>query len=564
MWKQCFVTACLLSSGWTAAAEPNHPGEVRLVLQITVDQLRGDLPGRVLDRLEPGGFRYLYEEGIHYANAHYQHANTETIVGHATLATGAHPADHGMVGNVWLDRGTGKLTYNVEDAAYPLLTAGAGVDDATEIDPTQKAAGTQGRSPRALLVSTFSDELAIHTAGRARIFGGSVKDRGAISLAGHAGKAFWFSKSGGEFVTSRYYYESYPEWLTAWNQQQRPQRYAGKAWKLSRPAATYAAGAADDRPWETDFPGYGRVFPHPYGEAANKYFTTLLTLSPAGDDLTRELAEAVLVNEHLGQDEVPDFLSVSFSSTDYVGHLFGPASLEAEDNLLRLDRTLAALFAFVDEKVGLARTLVVLSADHGGPEVPGYLTSLGLEADYVDPDSWDRAPGMAALKTKFGIAEELIETYFHPYVYLDLDLLAEKGLDRTEVASAVAAELVKLDGVSAAVSSYDLAAGRVPDIPQMRSVLNNYHPERSGDIFVVFAPHRFINDMDGLVVAATHGSPWSYDTFVPILFAGPGIRPQVVHRPVAPTGIASTLAAYLGFKAPSGAVGDVLVEVLGD
>jgi hypothetical protein len=187
-----------------------------------------------------------------------------------------------------------------------------------------------------------------------------------------------------------------------------------------------------------------------------------------------------------------------------------------------------------------------------------------MQADYVNPESWDRAPGIAALKAKFGIATELIATYFHPYVYLDLDLLAEKGLDPAEVASAVAAEVVKLDGVSAAVSSYDLAAGRVPDTPQMRSILNNYHPKRSGDIFVVFEPHRFINDFDGLVVAATHGSPWSYDTFVPILFAGPGIRPQVVHRLVAPTGVASTLAAYLGFKAPSGALGDVLVEVLGD
>jgi len=558
------VAALLLQSALAVAAQTGRADEVRLVLQITVDQLRGDLPGRVLDRLEPGGFRYLYEEGIHYANAHYQHANTETIVGHATLATGAHPATHGMVANVWLDRATGKLAYNVEDPNYPLLTAGAGVDKATEIDPTQKAAATQGRSPMALLVSTFSDELAVHTAGRAKIFAVSVKDRGAIALAGHVGKAFWFSKTTGEFVTSRYYYERYPEWLVEWNQERRAQRYSGEAWELSKPADAYLSGSADDRIWETDFPGYGRVFPHPYGEADSKYFNTLLTLSPAGDELTREMAEAILTNEGLGQDEVPDFLSVSFSCTDYIGHFFGPASLEAEDNLFRLDRTLAGLFAFVDEKVGLEHTLVVLSADHGGPEVPGYLTSLGLQADYVYPESWDRSPAIAALKTRFGIGEELITTYFHPYAYLDLDLLAEKGLDPAEVAAAVAAEVVRLDGVSAAVSSYDLARGRVPDTPQMRSVLNNFHPQRSGDIYVVFEPHRFINNMDGLEVAATHGSPWSYDTFVPILFAGPGIRARVIHRPVAPTGVASTLAAYLGFKAPSGALGDLLVEVLED
>ena len=463
------LVASLLSSGAAVLAQTNGASEVRLVLEITVDQLRGDLPGRVLDRLEPGGLRYLYEGGVHYANAHYEHANTETIVGHATLATGAHPADHGMVANVWLDRATGELTYNVEDARYPLLTAGAGVDQATEIDPTQKAARSQGRSPLAILVSTFSYELAIHTGGEAKIFGVSVKDRGAISLAGHAGKAFWFSKSSGEFVTSRYYYDRYPEWLEAWNRERRPRRYAGKAWELSRPAQSYRAGAVDDRDWETDFPGYGRVFPHAYGGAESKYFNTLLTLSPAGDELTRDLAEAVLVNERLGEDEIPDFLSVSFSSTDYVGHLFGPASLEAEDNLFRLDRTLAGLLAFVDEKVGLGHTLVVLSADHGGPEVPGYLTSLGLQADYVDPESWDRTPGIAALKARFGLAQELIATYSHPYVYLDLDLLAEKNLEPAKVASAVADEVVKLDGVSVAVSSYDLAAGQVADTPQMRS-----------------------------------------------------------------------------------------------
>ncbi|MDH3744351.1 MAG: alkaline phosphatase family protein [Acidobacteriota bacterium] len=564
MWTRYFMMALLVSSGTAAVAQTEGASEVRLVLQITVDQLRGDLPARVLDRLEPGGFRYLYRKGTRYANAHYEHANTETIVGHATLATGAYPADHGMVGNVWLDRGTGELTYNVEDARYPLLTAGAGVDQKTEIDPTQKAARSQGRSPMAMLVSTFSDELAISTAGKAKIFGVSVKDRGAISLAGHAGKAFWFSKSSGEFVTSRYYYEQYPQWLEAWNQEGRPRRYAGKTWELSRPAESYRSGTADDRAWETDFPGYGAVFPHAYGDAESKYFGTLLTLSPAGDELTRELAEAVLENEQLGQDEIPDFLSVSFSSTDYVGHLFGPASLEAEDNLFRLDQTLAGLLAFVDEKVGLDHTLIVLSADHGGPEVPGYLTSLGLQADYVQPDSWNREPGIAALKAKFGIAEELIATYFHPYVYLDLELLAKKGLEPAVVASAVAAEVAKLDGVSAAVSSYDLAAGRVPDTPQMRSVLNNYHPKRSGDIFVVFEPHRFVGDMDGLRVASMHGSPWAYDTFVPIFFAGPGIRPRVVHRKVAPTAIAGTLAAYLGIKAPSGAHGDLLVEVLED
>ena len=204
----------------------------RLVLQITVDQLRGDLPGRFVKNMGEGGFRYLMNHGVWYADAHHAHANTETIVGHTTLATGANPAVHGMIGNVWFDRQTGKLTYNIEDPKYRLLTPGAEINKATEIDPTQKVASSDGRSPAAILGSTFSDELAIHTAGRAKIFGVSIKDRGAVPMAGHAGKAFWFSKQSGGFVTSSYYYDRYPAWVDEWNQQKLPSAYSGKSWEL--------------------------------------------------------------------------------------------------------------------------------------------------------------------------------------------------------------------------------------------------------------------------------------------------------------------------------------------
>ncbi len=257
-----------------------------------------------------------------------------------------------------------------------------------------------------------------------------------------------------------------------------------------------------------------------------------------------------------------DFLSVSFSSTDYVGHLFGPSSLEAEDNLLRLDRTLAALLAYVNEKVGLEHTLVVLSADHGGPEAPADLQQYGFEANYVDPDSWETEAGFAALKKRFGIVEKLMRQYSHPYLYLDRELIAEKGLDLGEVEEAIAAELVKFEGVALAVSSTAMAHGELPDTPLLRSVLNNYNPRRSGDIFVVFQPHWFINDFDGLAVASTHGSPWRYDTFVPVIFAGAGIEPQKVYREIQTIDVAPTLAAIVGTKPPSGTRGEVLAEVL--
>ncbi|MCJ7755422.1 MAG: alkaline phosphatase family protein [Thermoanaerobaculales bacterium] len=551
-----------LTVGATSSISAAGAPEIRLVLQITVDQLRGDLPGVVMDRLGEGGFRYLYEHGAVYLDAHHRHANTETIVGHTTLATGADPSAHGMIGNVWLDRTTGALVYNIEDPTVGLLTAGADVDDATEIDPTQKTASTEGRSPRAIAVSTFSDELALHTAGRAKVFGVSVKDRGAVSMAGHAGTAYWFSKKAGEFVTSTYYADAYPQWVINWNHRRLPFEHAGTSWQLDRERSTYLFGDADDQPWETDVAGFGRTFPHSFGPADSPYLTTLLTLSPVGDELTLDFAKTLIVSEGLGADAVPDYLSVSFSSTDYVGHVFGPSSLEAEDNLLRLDRTLAGLLAFVDEHVGLEHTLVVLSADHGGPDAPGYLQQLGIPSHYFDPESLDKEPAVVRLKERFGIGGELFKTYFHPYVYLNRDAIADLELDPTQVEWAIAEELMAVDGIAYAVPSSALLHGGIPDAPMVRSVLANFHPARSGDIFVVFEPQVFINDFDGLTVAATHGSPWRYDTYVPIIFAGAGVRAQHIFRRVETVDVAPTLAAAVGTKPPSGATGSVLVEVV--
>ena len=554
--------ALVLVFPYTGGAAEVSPTTPRLVLQITVDQLRGDLPGRYLAKMGSGGFRYLLENGVVYKNAHHAHSNTETIVGHATLATGAHPSVHGLVGNVWFDRISGKLTYNIEDARYPLLGAGAGVDKSTEIDSTQKVASTDGRSPAAMLVSTFSDMLAVHTAGQAKVFGVSVKDRGAVSMAGHAGKAFWFSKATGEFVTSRFYYDKYPEWVESFNASKPAMRYADKSWELLLEPSSYLFGDKDDQAWEIDFPGFGRMFPHPYGPGDGKYFTTLLTLSPAGDELTLDFAKELMKNEDIGADSVTDYLAISFSSTDYVGHLFGPSSLEAEDNLLRLDRTLADLLSFVDKLVGLKNTLVVLSADHGGPEAPPKLNQYGIEANFVDPKRWDKQTGITNLKKQFGIGEELILQFAPPYIYLNNKLIRSKGLDQTAIEDAVAEEVMKFKGVNLAVSSTALMEGRVPDTPLIRSILNSHNPKRSGDVFVVFESHWFINDFDGLLVASTHGSPWRYDTFVPVIFAGANLKPQHVYREIQTVDVASTLSAYIGTNLPSGARGQVLSEVV--
>jgi predicted AlkP superfamily pyrophosphatase or phosphodiesterase len=559
------LLATLLAVGQPALAQEASPtsGKPKLVLQITVDQFRGDLPTRYADRLGEGGLRYLLEGGIHYNNAHHGHANTETIVGHVTLATGAQPAAHGMIGNIWFDRTTGATTYNIEDPDYRLLTEGADVDDDTEIDPTQKAAGSDGRSPMAILTTTFSDELASLTAGKAKIFGVSVKDRGAVSMAGHAGKAFWFSKAANQFVTSSYYYDEYPQWVTEWNAKRLPESYANTAWELLHPIDSYLFGNRDDQAWESELGSYGRTFPHQFTTPENPYFSTFLTISPAGDELTTDFAKTVIAEEGLGDDEVTDFLGVSYSATDYVGHFFGPSSLESEDNILRLDRTLADLFAYVDQEVGLENTLIVLSADHGAPEAPGYLASLGIPADYVSPDEWDTDPAIARIKNEFGIEGELIEGYDHPYLYLTNDIINDPDIDLAALEIAIAEELVAFSAVSYAVPSTSLKRGTVPDNGMTRAVLNNYNAARSGNIYVVFNPGWFINNLDGLSVATVHGSPWRYDTYVPILFAGYGIKPQTVSRRVHTVDVAITLATLVGTRPPSGAAGEVLLEVLG-
>ncbi len=518
------VSSCMPAkqSASSLEVEDTQGSRPKLVLQITVDQLRGDLPTRYYSRLGAGGFRYLWENGVVYRNAHHAHANTETIVGHTTLATGAHPSGHGMVGNLWFDRESGFTTYNVEDANYRLLTEGADVDKDAEIDPTQRAARSEGRSPAAILVSTFADELRSNTGGKAKAIGVSVKDRGAISMAGHSGTAYWFSKASGEFVTSTYYLDRYPDWVTAFNKQQPTKRYANTSWNLLHDQGSYLFGDSDDREWETDVAGFGRVFPHSFGDGTSRYFTTWLTLSPAGDELVLDFAKQALVNEQLGEDDITDYLSVSFSSTDYVGHVFGPSSLEGEDNILQVDRTIAELLTFVDQQVGLDNTLVVLSADHGGPDAPGYLNSLSIPAGYVDPGSWDGDAAIDRIKKQFHISGNLIETYSHPYLYFSADVKNNQGLDHEAFEAAVIEELSKFKGVSLAVSSAALRRGNLPDTHLYRSVVNNFNSKRSGDVFIVFEPNWFINDFDGLTVASTHGSPWEYDTYVPVVFAGAG------------------------------------------
>jgi predicted AlkP superfamily pyrophosphatase or phosphodiesterase len=546
--------AAFVGSGPVQAATQTDP-EIRLVLQVTIDGLRADLLDRYRAGFGKGGLNYLLDNGVVYTNAHYQHANTETIVGHATLATGTFPSRHGMVGNVWFDSESSELAYNIEDPDSPILPTREGITEGAQVDPAQKKSRTQGRSPRAIAAPTLGDGLSAYHGGRSKVFAVSGKDRSAVAMGGQVGKAFWYSTDSGDFVTSAYYYDDYPDWVRTWNDQRKADSYAGKSWSLLNAPADYLLVGQDDRPYEVDLKGYGRVFPHPFGNTDDKLFYTRILISPIGDQLLLDFSKQLVISEQLGQDSVPDYLSVSFSGVDAVNHFFGPSSLENEDVVVQLDRTLADLFAFIDKQVGLSHTLIAFSADHGMADMPEYIAELGYAVGRLDP--------MKIIGTANRIGRELgvpgvVRLFYRPYLYLDDEKIASAGVDRVAVEQAIADALTDKEGIELAV-----ATSRLPNKGPRQlldQVANNHHVTRSGDIYVIQAPYWFLFDPGPVV--AMHGSPWRYDTHVPIIFAGPGIESVTVHRPVHPVDVAPTIAHLLGMSPPASSRGTPLQEVL--
>ena len=528
----------------------------RLVLQITVDGLRGDLLDRYVDNFGNSGFNYLRNNGVVYSNAHYLHANTETIVGHTTLATGATPAVHGMVGNVWYHADSGELGYNIEDAEAPLIPTREHSVEGLQVDPAQKRARSSGRSPRGILVPTFSDTLRIASAGKAKIFGVSGKDRSAVAMAGKTGTAYWYSTNNGDFQSSKYYLDQYPAWVRAWNSQRQAENLSGEQWQLLLDQTQYRLGHQDDRPYEVDLKGYGITFPHPFGPVDHPLFFTRVLVSPEGDRLLLDFAKTLIEPEQIGHDDETDYLSISFSAVDAVNHFFGPSSLENEDIILQLDRTLADLFQFIDKRVGLDNTLIVFSADHGMAEMPEYATELGYDASRLYSDE------VLALARKISGAlfgsEALVKDFFRPYLYLDGDAISDKALDRQHIATAIADELAKASGIGGAIPASRIALGELPG--PAAAVRHNHHPQRSGDVYIFQQPYWFMFDRGA--VAAMHGSPWGYDTHVPIIFAGHEINAAQVTRLVHPIDVAPTLSALLHMSPPAAAQGTTLVEVV--
>ena len=531
------LTACIL-------AQPVQAARPALVLLITVDQLRADMPGRLQSRLAPAGFRYLMENGVVYTNVHYQPLITTTAAGHATLATGGNVPEHGIAANEWFDRETGQTMYSTGDKRYP---------------ETGFAHGSEGRSPRNLTSSTFGDELVRASGGRSRVFSVSIKDRSAVLLAGHLGKAHWYSKTTGKFVSSTYYYSEYPDWMERWNGERHAERYRKLSWELLLAPDAYTFRDQDDRPFEKSHEKMGRSFPHPLGNFDRAAFYSTLRHSPMGDELTLDFARELAQGENIGKTGHTDVLAISFSATDYIGHSFGPNSLEAEDNLLRLDRTLQELFQFIDGWTGLEHTLVALASDHGVSAAPEHMSSLGVPVERHDAPAFMREIN-SSLRARYGTNHLLAVSFKTPGIYLDLEVIQRLGLNREEVERSVAGLIVQRPGFSMALTRSDILADRIPRTAVADRVRAGFHPERSGDVIVVQKPFWYLaGEPDG--DTAMHGSPYAYDHHVPLMLAGPDIRAGLVSGRVSPRDLAPTISAYLEIPPPSGSIGRPLPQV---
>ena len=544
--RTVFATVLVIAPLTTSVqAAPASAPAPRLVLQITVDQLRGDMLPRYSNRLGKDGFRRLMDRGTWFTNAHYGTANTVTCSGHAVLVTGGDSAQHGMPANEWRDRkDPSRAVYCVSDPKVKIVGAQEG----------------SGMSPANLSSTTVGDEMALVAGSRAFAVGG--KDRSAIIPGGHLGKAFWYSEEAGVFVTSSFYMPELPQWVAEFNAGKPLDKYRKRSWAPLRNVESYRyAGGRENLNAHSPLT-LGRTFPHSIDSGDHKEVVSMLRFTPMLDEYVGEFAKALIANEHLGQGADTDYLAVSLSSTDFIGHAFGPNTVEYEDNLIRLDALLESLFAWIDQRLGAGNTVVVLSADHGAGDTPEDLSKEHYDADRLPSAKPVVAAVNAYFQAQFNTTENLVAGYSPPALYLDAEAVRKAHLAQDEVEQALADYALEyIPGTAFAITRSDLMQGRLTQTPLMTRVQRAFHPERSGDVTLIQKQFWYL-DADKDRYAATHGSPYSYDTFVPVLFYGPGIPARRVTRTVEPASIAPTLTALLGVRPPSGSIAPVLPEVL--
>ncbi|MGX1929887.1 alkaline phosphatase PafA [Flagellimonas sp. 2504JD4-2] len=515
----------------------------KLVVGIIVDQMRYDYLTRFWNHYGDGGFKRLINDGFNCKNHHFNYAPTKTGPGHASVYTGTTPATHGIIGNDWYDKILDQEVYCASDNNYKSVG-------------TTSEAGKM--SPHRMLTTTMTDQLRLHTQNRGKVIAVALKDRGAVLPGGHtANAAYWFEGGdSGQWISSTYYMQSLPQWVVDFNTSDRVEAYK-KPWTTLKDISLYQESGLDNNSYEGLFEDEtAPVFPHstPNLLAKDRDFE-ILKYTPYGNSITMDFALAALENENLGMDSTTDFLAISFSSTDYVGHKYGVNSKEIQDTYLRLDVDLARLLNQLDAKVGTGEYTVFLTADHGAVHVPSYLRDQKLPAGYLDLDGV-RNKFLVYVKYQYGTTD-VIKHLSDSQVFLDHKIIANLDMDLKTVQEDIAMELLGYEGINETYTAYQLWQNEYTEgIPHL--LQNGWNQKRSGDVLLVKQPGFAHYHSTG----STHGSPLMYDTHVPLLLYGKGIKKgSTVVRTEIPD-IAPTIAALLGIAFPNGNTGEPIAEVL--
>jgi len=544
------VAGCSLAQSNNALptiAKPNatetKPGMVaqpKLVVGIVIDQMRWDYLYRFNKLYSENGFKRMLNQGFSCENTLIPYMPTYTAPGHTCVYTGSVPAIHGIVGNGWFDKSIGDNVYCTEDST--VKTVGSAT-----------AAGEM--SPRNMWTTTITDELKLSNNFKSKVIGISLKDRGAILPAGHsANAAYWYDDKEGKWITSTYYMKELPAWVKEVNAKDLPKQYMSKDWNTLLPIDQYDVSSADDKPYEGAIKGETTVtFPHKMAQiGAEKYEAFKYT--PYAASYTFDFARSAIENEKLGGGTVTDFLAVSISSTDYIGHSFGPNSIEVEDTYLRLDNDIAGFLQYLDNTVGKGNYLTFLTADHGVAHVPGYLAEHQLPGGIVN-DNGILAELNLAIEEKYRIKNAVLSVQNYQ-VYLNTDEIEKKHKEIKDISKTIISILRRKPAIVNAVESEGLTAASLPE-PQKKMFINGYHPKRSGDIIFTFKPGYFVGGTKG----TTHGLWNPYDSHIPLLFFGWNVKHGSTNRETYMTDISATLAAMLHIQMPNGCVGNVITEV---
>ncbi|NHA07632.1 alkaline phosphatase family protein [Mucilaginibacter sp. HC2] len=523
-----------------ATASLSHP---KLVVGLVVDQMRWDYLYRYYDRYQTGGFKRLLNEGFTCENTNIDYIPTVTAAGHTCIYTGSVPALHGIAGNDFIIQATGKSMYCTDDSTVQAVGS------------TSKAGQM---SPRNLLVTTVTDELRLATNFRSKVIGIALKDRGGILPAGHtANAAYWFDDESGNWISSTYYMTGLPAWVTKFNDQKIAEKYLKQDWNTLYPVNTYVQSTPDNSPrYEGKFGGTeAPTFPIKTSELY-KGKVGMIRSTPFGNSMTLDLARAAVEGEQLGKNVVTDFLAVSLSSTDYVGHQFGPNSVEAEDTYLRLDKDLASFFSYLDATVGKGNYSVFLTADHGAAHNPTFLTDHKIPAGFWD--DYKAVVDMEKLmEDKFKV-KNLIRSMANYQVTFNNSIIKKEGLNIDALKQICIDYLQAQPAIAFAVDMQRAQTANIPEDLRTR-IINGYNVEHSGVIQIILKPGYFTGHGS---TGTTHGAWNPYDTHIPLVFMGWGIKHGSLTRQTHMADIAPTVASLLHIQAPNGNIGKTISEVL--